>query len=41
MADDKSKDANSQEFKLEQDTELRFEVEGKNEKVVVEVSTVS
>jgi hypothetical protein len=40
MADDKSKDPNSQEFKLEQDTELRFEVESKNEKVVVEVKSL-
>jgi hypothetical protein len=32
------KDVNCQEFKLEPDCELRFEVESKNEKVVLEVS---
>jgi hypothetical protein len=40
MAEDKSKDAGIQEFKLEPDTELRFEVEvpeTKNDKVVLEV----
>ena len=37
MADEKSKESEpTQEFKLEQDTELRFEVEGK-EKATVEV----
>jgi hypothetical protein len=46
MAEDKSKDAGIQEFKLEPDTELRFEVEvpeTKNDKVVLEVciSTLS
>ncbi|KAF4533321.1 hypothetical protein B566_EDAN004442 [Ephemera danica] len=39
MTDDKSKDTNVQEFKLEQDTELRFEVESKNEKVTVELKS--
>jgi polyribonucleotide 5'-hydroxyl-kinase len=29
---------NVQEFKLEPDCELRFEVESKNEKVILEVS---
>jgi hypothetical protein len=32
------RDANVQEFKLEPDCELRFEVESKNEKVILEVS---
>lgn len=32
------RDANIQEFKLEPDCELRFEVESKNEKVILEVS---
>lgn len=30
-----------QEFKLDPDSELRFEVESKNEKVVLEVSSSS
>jgi len=40
MAEDKTKDVGAQEFKLEPDTELRFEVEtpeSKNDKVVLEV----
>ena len=32
------RDAHVQEFKLEPDCELRFEVESKNEKVTLEVS---
>lgn len=38
MSDDREKDPNAQEFKLDPDTELRFEVETKNEKVLLEVS---
>lgn len=37
MADEKS---TVQEFKLDSDCELRFEVESKNEKVTLEVSNV-
>ena len=34
------RDANVQEFKLEPDCELRFEVESKNEKVTLEVTNM-
>lgn len=38
MVDEKSV---VQEFKLDSDCELRFEVESKNEKVILEVSEMS
>ncbi|XP_063220966.1 protein CLP1 homolog isoform X2 [Bacillus rossius redtenbacheri] len=39
MADDHEKDANTQEFKLDPDCELRFEVESKNEKITLELKS--
>ncbi|CAG2056979.1 unnamed protein product [Timema podura] len=37
MSDEREKDSNVQEFKLDSDCELRFEVESKNEKVTLEL----
>ncbi|KAG8233599.1 hypothetical protein J437_LFUL001010 [Ladona fulva] len=39
MSEEKDKDSNVQEFKLDPDTELRFEVESKNEKVSLELKS--
>lgn len=38
MSEDKDKDVCTQEFQLDPDAELRFEVENKNETVIIEVS---
>lgn len=38
MGEDKDKDVCTQEFQLDPDAELRFEVENKNETVIIEVS---